>query len=198
VLAPANGNAAAAFDTDLDPAERSQRPFLQARVRYRWEMSQQAGEVGCGQHIGWIVINGTATTPKSLITSRAFACDLVAPFKIFELRTEAYSGQALAGLGSGQSTSPTNTPVRAVGGWAQLNVAPSPIWSFGGGFGMDDPRDEDISPTGRLRNAAGAVYVTTHPSGPLLLSAEIRRIATTYRGLKLSNDHVNLGFGFEF
>jgi hypothetical protein len=201
VLAPTNGDPAAAFDTDLDPAERSQRPFVEGRVRYRWEMSERPGEMGCGAHAGWIAINGSATSPTSLISSHAVACDIVAPMKILELRSEAYAGQALRGLGGGgigQSTSPTNTAVRDVGGWAQLNVAPSSIWSFGAGFGIDDPNDADIAPTGRLRNAAGALYFITHPSGPLLMGIEVRRIATTYTGRKLVNDHFNIGFGFEF
>lgn len=201
VLAPTNGDPVAAFETDLDPAERSQRPFLEGRVRYRWEMSERPGEMGCGGHIGWIAINGSATTSRSLVSSRAIACDIVAPMKIFELRAEAYKGQALRGLGGGgigQSTSPTNAAVQDVGGWAQVNVAPSPIWSFGAGFGMDDPRDADIGPTGRLRNAAGAAYFITHPSGPLLMGIEIRRIATLYTGRKFVNDHFNIGFGFEF
>jgi hypothetical protein len=201
VLAPTNGDPAAAFDTDLDPAERSQRPYLQARVRYRWEMNGRPGEMGCGGHLGWLAINGSAATPSTLISSHAIACDLVAPMRIFELRSEAYVGQALRGLGGGgigQSTSPANGAVRDAGGWAQFNVAPSPIWSLGAGFGVDDPNDADIASTGRMRNAAGAVYFITHPSGPLLMGFELRRIATSYVGRKLVNDHFNLAFGFEF
>jgi len=201
VVAPTNGDPAAAFDTDLDPAERSQRPFFEGRMRVRWEMSERPGEMGCGGHIGWIAINGSGLTPRSLVPSQAVACDIVAPMSILELRAEAYKGQALRGLGGGgigQSTSPTSTAVHDVGGWAQINVAPSTIWSVGAGYGIDNPRDSDISPTGRLRNAAGAVYFTTHPAGPLLLGVELRRVATTYAGRKLVNDHFNLAFGFEF
>ena len=201
VLAPTNGDPAAAFDTDLDPAERSQRPYLEARIRYRWDMSERPGEIGCGGHLGWLAVSGSAGASATLVSSRAVACDLVAPMKLVELRSEAYVGQALRGLGGGgigQSTSPANGAVRDVGGWAQLNVAPNPIWSFGAGLGVDDPNDNDIAPTGRLRNAAGAVYFITHPSGPLLMGFEIRRIATSYVGRKLVNDHFNLGFGFEF
>jgi hypothetical protein len=43
-----------------------------------------------------------------------------------------------------------------------------------------------------------AGYFITHPSGPLVLGVEFRRIATTYSGRTLSNDHLNLAFGFEF
>jgi hypothetical protein len=122
----------------------------------------------------------------------------VSPWMAFGIMLLVTLGPA-AKTARGQETSPTNTAVRDVGGWAQLNVAPSPIWSFGAGFGMDDPNDADIAPTGRLRNAAGALYIITHPSGPLLMGIEIRRIATTFTaGRKFVNDHFNLGFGFEF
>jgi hypothetical protein len=201
VLAPTSGDPAAAFDTDLDPAERSQRPFLQGRLRYRWEMSERPGEIGCGAHVGWVALNSSATNARPLAVSQAVACDIVAPWKIFELRGEAYTGQALRGLGGGgigQLLSPTSTPVRDVGRWAQLNVAPSAIWSFGAGAGVDDPRDADLGSSARQRNASFAGYFITHPSGPLLLGLEVRRIATTYGGRKLSNDHFNLSFGFEF
>ena len=201
VLAPTNGDPVAAFDTDLDPAERSQRPFLQSRLRYRWEMSERTGEVGCGAHVGWIAINGSATAPRTLVRSDAGACDVVAPMKIFELRAEAYRGQAVRGLGGGgigQALTAGGAPVRDIGGWAQLNVAPSAIWSFGGGYGIDDPNDADVGAGGRLRNESFAGYFITHPSGPLVLGVEWRRIGTTYTGRRLINDHLNLSFGFEF
>jgi hypothetical protein len=201
VLAPTNGDPAAAFDTDLDPAERSQRPFVQARMRYRWETAERSGEVGCGAHAGWIALSSTATQKRPLAVSHALACDLVAPWNMIELRGEAYSGQALRGLGGGgigQALGPANTPVHDIGGWTQLNVAPSAIWSVGAGAGVDDPRDSDVSASGRQRNASAALNLITHPSGPLLLGLEARRISTTYAGRKLVSDHLNIAFGFEF
>jgi hypothetical protein len=201
VLAPTNGDPAAPFDTDLDPAERSQRPFFQGRLRYRWETSERQGELGCGAHVGWIALSGAPPSGRPLTPSQAVACDIVAPWKIFEVRGEAYSGRALRGLGGGgigQSIGPTNTAVHDVGRWGQLNIAPSSIWSFGAGAGLDDPRDSDIAPAGRQRNASMSGYFITHPSGPLVLGVEFRRIATTYGGRILSNDHLNLAFGFEF
>jgi hypothetical protein len=201
VLAPTNGDPAAPFDTDLDPAERSQRPFLEGRLRYKWEMSERPGELGCGAHIGWIALNSAAANPRPTAPSQALACDVVAPWKIFELRGEAYNGRALRGLGGGgigQALGPGDIAIHDVGRWVQLNVAPRSTWSFGAGGGVDDPRDADLAVTGRQRNASAAAYVITHPSGPLVLGIEVRRIATTYSGRKLTNDHLNLAFGFEF
>jgi hypothetical protein len=193
VLAPTSGDPANAFDTDLDAAERSGRPFLETRVRLRWEMSERPGEIGCGAHVGWV--RGDSAR------SEAVACDLLAPWKMFELRAEAFTGQALRGLGGGgigQSLTTFGDPVVGIGGWAQLSVNPSPIWGFGAACGVDDPDDVDLAPTARLRNVACGGHFITHPSGPLLMGFEARRILTTYSAGRFGVDHLNLFFGFEF
>lgn len=193
VLAPTSGDPANAFDTDLDAAERSGRPFFETRVRYRWLMSERPGEIGCGAHIGWV--NDIAAR------SEAVACDILAPIKMIEVRAEAFTGQALKGLGGGgvgQSLTPGLEPIIGTGGWAQLNINPSPIWGFGVGCGVDDPDDFGLAATARLRNASCGAHFITHPSGPLLLSLEARRIETTYTSGKFRVDHFNIGFGFEF
>jgi hypothetical protein len=192
-LAPTSGDPANAFDTDLDAAEKSGRPFLQSRVRFRWQMSDRAGEVGCGVHLGWI--NGPD------VQSQAAACDLLAPFSVFELRGEAFTGQGLKGLGGGgigQSLNSTGDPLLTAGAWAQLNVNPSPIWGFGVGCGSDAPESADVPAGGRLRNGSCAANFITHPSGPLILGVEWRRIETRYATGPRRVDHLNLGFGFEF
>ncbi len=53
VLGPMSSDAAEFFDTRHDPAERSKRPFLQARVRARWGAEDRRGELGVGIHQGW-------------------------------------------------------------------------------------------------------------------------------------------------
>ena len=193
VLAPTSGDPANSFDTDLDAAERSGRPFMETRVRFRWDMSERPGEIGCGAHVGWV--RGDSAR------SQAVACDLQAPWSIFELRAEAFTGRALRGLGGGgigQSLTTLGDPVAGVGGWAQLNVNPSSIWGFGAGCGVDDPEDSDLPATARLRNVSCGGHFTTHPSGPLLMGLEARRLVTNYAAGKFRVDHINLFFGFEF
>jgi hypothetical protein len=193
VLAPTSGDPANSFDTDLDAAERSGLPFFETRLRLRWEMSERLGEIGCGAHIGWV--RGDSAR------SEAVACDVLAPWSMFELRAEAFTGQALRGLGGGgigQSLTTLGEPIVGVGGWAQLNVSPSNIWGFGAGCGVDDPDDFDLGPAARLRNVACGGHFTTHPSGPLLLSVEARRLITRYASGKFRVDHLNIAFGFEF
>ena len=53
-LAPTSGEPQTTFLTQPDIAERSDRPFLQGRVRARWGL-EEPGEVSIGGHYGWIV-----------------------------------------------------------------------------------------------------------------------------------------------
>ena len=65
VLAPTSGDPAAFFDTDNDPAERSARPFLQARLSAGWG-AELRGEIGCGMHEGsflWPRVSRRARSP---------------------------------------------------------------------------------------------------------------------------------------
>lgn len=202
VIAPASGDAAAAFDTDHDVAELSRRPVLQARLRVRWAVDEDGtggGEIGVSAHRGWY-----ATAGDSLLASRAVAADLRIPIGWFELRGEAYQGRLLRGLGGGaigqnfgapSGTDPAR-PVDATAGWLQINVRGGEAVVVGTGCGADDPDDED-RPL-RRRNAACAAHVQLRPAGPLLLGVEYRGIKTTYAAEAVRGGHVNVAVGFEF
>ena len=197
VLAPTSSDPAAAFDTDVDSAERSSRPYLQARLRARWgENDETGGEIGVGVHRGWVQHG-----PENLLTSEAIVVTARIPFTRFvELRGEGYAGRATRGLGGGgigQNVTTAGDPVRDRGAWAQLNVRPSSIVEFGGGCGAADPEDDDL-PANRQRNSACEVHLITRPGGPLLAGLEYRRLRTTYPQRVAHDDHVNLALGFEF
>ena len=202
VLAPTSGDPVASFDTDYDLAERSQRPYLQARVHARWGGGESAvGEVGCGVHEGWLVPSSTR------MTSSAVACDALLPLVDFlELRGEFFSGQALRGLGGGgigQNFAPITAPLSTKGGWAQMNVRPAFGFRLGAGCGVDHPETNlGLPPSGatllRRRNDACATYATFRPTGPLFFGAELRRLRTEYASGRYTNDHVTLTAGFEF
>src|SRR5438876_105631 len=123
-----------------------------------------------------------------------------------ELLAEAFSGKALAGLGGGgigQSIGPTGVEVRTKGGWGQLNVRPRPEVMVGGGCGLDDPNDGDLSdalgnPRGRLKNFVCEGHVDLRPRGPLVFGVEFRRLETTYPSGKFTANHFNLAAGYRF
>jgi len=199
VLAPTSGDAQTAFFTQPDIAERSNRPYLQGRLRARWGAGDEQGEVSVGGHYGWLAVG-----PSRRVESRALAIGIWTPLaRGLELRGEAYVGQALAGLGGGgigQNFGLDSAVVATRGGWAQLNVKPVIEWELGAGMGLDDPNDADLIPaTQRLRNLAVEGH-TTWRRAPIVLGAEVRLLRTRYgAGLGMVKaTHFNLAAGFEF
>jgi hypothetical protein len=197
-LAPTSGEPQGAFLTQPDIAERSGRPFLQGRVRGRWGQGEQLGEVSAGGHYGWILDAAGRRVP-----SKALAVSVWTPLGTkVDFRAEAFTGQALAGLGGGgigQNMVRDGVPVRAAGGWAQLNLRPTEGWEIGGGGGFDDPEDEDLAEASRLRNVALEAHVTWRRL-PAVVGIEVRHLRTRYREPlgDLTATHMNLGMGFEF
>jgi hypothetical protein len=197
-LAPTSGEPQGTFLTQPDIAERSGRPFLQGRVRGRWGAAEEMGEVSLGGHYGWILDAAGERVP-----SKALALSIWTPLgPKLDFRAEAFTGQALAGLGGGgigQNMVRDGVPVRSAGGWAQLNLRPTQQWEIGGGGGIDDPDDEDLGETSRLRNAALEGHLTWRKL-PAVVGVEVRHLRTRYREPvgDLSATHINLGMGFEF
>ncbi|HEY5939754.1 MAG TPA: hypothetical protein VIT87_02955, partial [Gemmatimonadales bacterium] len=128
-LAPTSGEPQTAFLTQPDAAERTGRPYLQGRVRGRWGAGANEGEVSFGGHYGWLT-----DSTGGQITSEALAVSVWTPLAAgFELRAEAFTGQALAGLGGGgigQNMVRNGVPVKAKGGWVQLNYRAG-SWELG-------------------------------------------------------------------
>jgi len=200
VLAPTSGTAQGLFNTQPDSAERSRRPYLQARVRLAWGPTDDPSEVAIGGHLGWLASGDT------LFQSRAVTADARVKVGPVELLAEAFSGKALAGLGGGgigQNIGPTGAEVRTKGGWGQLNIRPRREVLVGGGCGLDDPDDGDLSdalgnPHGRLKNFACEGHVDFRPAGPLVFGIEFRRLETTYPSGKFTANHFNLTAGYRF
>jgi hypothetical protein len=194
VLAPTNGDFAQAFDTDYDFAERTQRPFLQARAHVRSGEGSTTREVGCGVHYGLIRF-----LPARNRESKALACDARLAFgELLEVRGEVFGGEALRGLGGGaigQGFIPdTSRGVRTKGGWAQLNSEPIVGLQVGAGCGGDHPEAIGLA---RRRNDSCAGYVV-RTVGPMFFGGEFRRLRTEYAIGRLTTDHVTLVAGFGF
>lgn len=200
VLAPIAGTAQTAFDTQLDSAERAKRPALEGRVRVGWGPGDDPSEFALGAHVGWIK-GRDSTSGDSILVSKAVTADLRLVFGVVEVLGEAYTGQALAGLGGGgigQSLGAAGVPVRTRGGWGQLNIRPVPHFMFGGGCGIDDPKDGDLPATGRLRNLVCEGHAEWRPPGPLAFGLEYRRLETRYASGDFSANHINLAAGYRF
>ena len=201
VLAPTEGRAQSdSLITRPDSAERSRRPYLQARVRLGWGPADDPSEVALGGHIGWLARGNT------LIRSQAATADARIKLGLVEFIGEAFTGQALAGLGGGgigQNLGPLSAPVRTKGGWGQINLRPSHALLFGVGCGFDNPDDQDLQnaagvPQGRLNNVVCEGHVHLRPSGPLVFGVELRSLKTTYNTQEFTARHLNVAAGFEF
>lgn len=197
VLAPTAGEPQGTFLTQPDRAERSGRPYLQGRVRARYGSAESQGEISIGGHYGWL-----EAASGERIASKALVASVWTPLAAgFELRAEVFTGEALAGLGGGgigQNMVRDGVPVRTKGGWVQLNLRPA-TWEVGGGIGIDDPDDADLSPGSRFRNLAFEGHVSWRRE-PAVLGLEVRELRTRYTAgaEELSATHFNLGVGFEF
>jgi len=196
-LAPMLPKAQGVFFTQPDSAERSQRPSVEGRVYLAWGSEDASSEVGLGGHLGWIATNG-----DTLLRSHAIAGDFRLAFGThITLAGEAFTGQAVAGFGGGaiaQEFGIGNVPVRATGGWAQLDIRPSVSWEFGGGYGTDHPNARDLPVGARLRNVVYACHLIWRPGGGLMFGAEWRRTETTYSRGTLAVNHLNAYAGLAF
>ncbi len=198
-LAPTSGDAQSAFFTQPDIAERSSRPYFEGRVRARWGSGEQPAEVSVGGHYGWL-----ATGPDRRAHTKAVAASVWVPLlQQLELRGEAFTGQALAGLGGGgigQNFGRDSTAVSTTGGWVQLNLRPSLAWEIGAGGGIDDPDDADLDlRSQRLRNLSFEAHLVWRLA-PVALGGELRHTKTRYGNpvTDLSFTHLNVAAGWEF
>lgn len=196
VLAPGAGEPQDLFLTQPDRAERSGRPALEGRLMARWGEGATAGDAGVGGHYGWLALPG-----DTLIASRALGASARIPLGArAEIRGEAFTGQALAGLGGGgigQNLSPEGQAVETRGGWLQLLLKPGAGHEIGAGYGVDDPDDEDLAPAARLRNRAFSVHLLGRLQ-PAVAAIEYRLTETRYGAANRRNHHVNLAAGIEF
>ena len=196
VLANTTGDAVGLFDTDVDAAERSQRPAFEGRLRVRFGEEDRPSEVGCGGHLAFLAVPGGNTE-----NTHAVACDVRLMVSRFDLRGEAYQGRGLRGLGGGgigQNVGRLNVPLDDRGGWAQINVEANALVRLGAGCGIDKPTEGDVLAGGRLRNQACSGYTIVRPGGPLFFGAEFRRLETKYASGSFANNHFNVAAGFEF
>ena len=199
VLAPASGDPFGPFDTGIDQAEQTKRPYVQGRLRAAWgedDGGRGRGEIGIGVHRGWL-----RRPDGTRLTSSAVAADASIHLgQRVELLAEFYDGRALRGLGGGgigQNITTGGEAVEDRGGWAQLNIRPDPRFTFGAGCGVADPEDADL-PAGRQRNAACEGHLIVRPGGPVFAGLEFRRLRTRYPAGTVANDHLNVAAGFEF
>jgi hypothetical protein len=225
VLAPATGDFSAAFFYQPGTGALSQQPFVQGRAAFTAASLagvKKPATIGVSGHYG----RSRVLTPiDRTVDSRGVAADWSLPLgpKVM-LSGEAFAGRNLAGFQAGifQGINPeaaifggtgtgTGTglvldgprAIRTRGGWVQAVVPVTATVSANGGFGLDDPRDEDfvtlVKREARLRNAAVTAGFQHKAASYLTWGLEYRHITTSLlvAGRKTDN-HVNLAVMFGF
>jgi hypothetical protein len=136
----------------------------------------------------------------------------------FEMKANAYRGQALAGLGGGgyinyfYSYRGLNWTVRAlddVGGWAQLKARAARRVEINAGYGADNPfakeiraalsSSADATYAGLARNRSFFSNAIYSPSTYLIFSLEYKRLWTNFNnGTATLSDVIGIGAGYRF
>lgn len=102
--------------------------------------------------------------------------------------------------GIGQGVNATlGTEIESVGGYAQLLYDPTDKLSFGLGYSVDDPEDEDLSAGMRSKNEMYLFNVAYKFTAALTGMAEYSQMITDYLdGEDASNDRVQLAMKYAF
>jgi hypothetical protein len=207
-----------AGSSPVTQSELSRWPGTEARIAY------QHGEIGTGPEIG---VGGYFSPHRDgsgdMYDAWAGTMDLRLPFaRHFELATNAYRGQALAGLGGGGYVNYFYQNVYRlgdwieiahalddVGGWTQLKARTSQRVEMNAGYGTDNPFAKEIhaaafssapaSYQGLARNRSFFSNVIYSPSAYLLFSLEYKRLWTNYSsGPAYFSDSIGIGAGYKF
>ena len=102
--------------------------------------------------------------------------------------------------GIGQGVNATlGTEIESVGGWAQLLYDPTAKLSFGLGYSVDDPEDDDLSAGMRSKNEMYLFNVAYKFTAALTGMAEYSQMTTDYLdGEDATNDRVQLAMKYAF
>jgi hypothetical protein len=197
------GSPSAVDSQDLDAdqivdGEESRRPTLQARVALNqpsW-VKGQTWEVGVWGHDAKYRINQSAAiNGHRSFNSNAVGIDVRVPLTAKLLvQGEAFRGKAMADVrgGVGQNINPiTGEEVHSSGGWAELMYQFSPLYSFGAGFTLDDPDDNQVVPftganqtaVGRTQNRSYYIVNRFNPGGGFVVGVDWMLFKTKFRGL---------------
>ena len=193
--------------------ERSRWPGSEVRVALIHGPDDSRTEVGVGGYF-----SSHRTSYNGSFNAWAVTADARFPLsRYFEITTNAYRGQALAGLGGGgyvnyYLTSNLNQVANAlddVGGWAQLKTKLSQRVEINNGFGTDNPFAKEIDAAasapqavtypGLERNRSFYSNVIYSPSAYIQFSMEYKRLWSSYVGnATYRSDSIGLGAGYRF
>jgi hypothetical protein len=194
-------------------ADQARWPGLEARI------AAMNGNSDRGLRIGLSGLFAPHRVPQlSKFNSWAGALDFDLPiFQTMEISGNAYSGQALGGLGGGAykdyvariyQGEPEFRALDDAGGWIQWKQRAGERYEFNEAFGIDNVPAHQLRPfvttnvasyynLARIRTTTANVIYS--PSAYLLFSLEYRRIASSYVSFPTQfSDVIGLAAGYKF
>jgi len=202
LLAPQTGDFNSAFFYQPGSGALSETPFLQGRaavVLANFAASKKVATIGVSGH--WGQSRVTTTAADRTFDSNGIAADWVLPIGTkITVQGEAFAGSNLGGfqagifqglIADGAIAGPSGAPVldgpRGIdtkGGWVQVVAAVAPAVTVHGGFGTDNPDDEDfltvVRRETRIDNSAISFGFQHKASAQVSWGVEYRRLETTY------------------
>ena len=166
-------------DLDLDlqnDGEDSGSPTVQARLALATKLLTKKYTV-CGisghygrEEIDWQLNSSSTGKRQERVKSWSLNGDFDLPLtERFSIKGEAFVGYNLDDYFGGilQGVNPTTQEViKTAGGWLQLSYKHSDKWKYYLGFGIDDPKNTDLSEEMRSRNSfyfANVIYTLIPP-----------------------------------
>ena len=178
------------FAPPAGAGERSERPALEGQLGFAHGDADAPAEahVGVSGHYGWSRLG------SSLVPSSAGAMDF--RFRAGRVGTagEVFAAEDMDAYGAGVAQRG-----RAVGGWAEANLAATSAISMNIGAGVDR-RPNGVGPSGRLRNTSAFGNVIVRLTPEVSASVEYRWLETQYSsaGRGRDNHQVNAVFAVKF
>ncbi len=122
--------------------------------------------------------------------------------KCLAVQANLWTGENLdtyyGGIGQGVNMT-LGQAIAAKGGWAQLLWDPTEKIAVALGYSVDDPDDEDLSPTNRSKNSMILANVAYKFTPAVALLAEYSQMTTDYlEGEDATNDRVQLAMKYSF
>lgn len=160
-------------------------PNLEGRVSAAFGRERGGGtrplEIGVSSVYGGIR-SARGADSASVNNTWAVALDLSVGGRWAGLRGELWTGQAIGSYQGaiGQSLNNNLDVVQATGGWAQAHIVFMPNVRVLAGYGLDDPRDEDLTSGQRARNEVVFATVMWEPVPFVRLGYEVSGFATDY------------------
>lgn len=162
-------------------------PHVQARLGYAGE----SFSVGLSGHTGREEVRSAVAGETSFDTS-SVSLDFQGTAGLATVKGEIWTGENLSdfrgGIGQGINTA-TGQEIESSGGWLELGLELSELYSLYVGYSIDDPTDDDILPGGRIKNDAWYLVNRFRVGRPFMVGFDYLYWTTEFKGLDDGTDN---------